>query len=151
MRIIRIPSDSHSGTNLSRSIMFVAARYNTGLRFVVSAIDVNSRIGDGRTIPLANQFSVSVTQKFVSLCTAIAWVSVMTRFSRISNLIFCDVKYSVMSMLGDGTFSDWGGLSFNSDGSESNVRSVNVGMDVNSGATSGISMSKSDGIGSVSD
>lgn len=69
--IMRMPEDSHSGCSFSKSIMFVAARYNTGVRFSDSDIDFNRLIGDGRTAPDANQLSVSVTQNLGSECVVI--------------------------------------------------------------------------------
>ena len=47
-------------------------------------------IGDGHMRPAANQFSVSATQKSVSLCVTIACVSVMTMLSSIvCGFAFC--------------------------------------------------------------
>lgn len=85
-----MPVDSHSGTNLSRFIMFCDIRYIAGVRLCFVAAFCIATMGDGHVRPAANQFSVSVTQKSGSECVMIACVSVMTTFSSIVNfMLFC--------------------------------------------------------------
>lgn len=80
-----MPSDSHSGISLSRSRIFVDARYIAGVRLCFFAAFWAVMIGDGHTRPAANQFSKSVTQKSGLECVAIACVSVITIFSSTTN------------------------------------------------------------------
>lgn len=72
--------------------MFVAPKYKIA-RILCSAAMVRSGvIGDGRVLPDANHTGSSIIQKSLSLCTAIAAVSVIIISSSvISNLRpFCD-------------------------------------------------------------
>lgn len=73
-----IPSDVHVCFKESMSRMFSDARYIAGVFLCSWAMFTASVIGDVRTLPAANQFSVSTTQKSGSLCVAMAWVSVIT-------------------------------------------------------------------------
>lgn len=71
-----MPLDSHSGINVSKSRMFCAPRYNTGVTLCSVATVVTALIGDGFVLPVANQLSGSVTQKSLSMCAMIANLSV---------------------------------------------------------------------------
>lgn len=72
-----IPSDCHVLMWMSRSIMFVDSRYITGDKLCCAAYSWIFLIGDGRVLPFANQFSLSITQKSLSLCVMMACLSVM--------------------------------------------------------------------------
>lgn len=72
-----MPDCSHSAIFLSHFIMFVAPRYKTARTLCSAAAVCNAAIGDGRVLPDANQIGSSIIQKSLSLCTAIAAVSVM--------------------------------------------------------------------------
>ena len=131
-----MPSDSHCGINVSMSIMFVSAKYNTGVTLCWDAIVFIVVIGDGFVLPVANQFSLSTTQKSESSCVAIACVFVTMMSSIISNSMFLLFKYSVIyDFVVSGSFV-------------SKLKSVNVGMVSESVCDSG-SMSKSVGNGNV--
>ena len=152
---MRIPSDSHSGCSFSKSIMFVAAKYNTGVRFSDSDIDFRRLIGDGRTAPDANQLSVSATQKFGSECVVITWVGVITNSSCVVYSVPVVVRWFIISELSTNVSKLDSGVLDSGVGSDSvsgvsKFISVNVGKSVNTGDSSGISMSKSVGKGSVS-
>ena len=83
--IIFIPIVSHFSRIVSRSIIFSAPRYNIGAIFLSSAIFVNRFIGDVICLPVANQNSSSQTQKSLSVCVAIACLSVIIMSSMTSN------------------------------------------------------------------
>lgn len=72
-----IPLDSHSGINVSRSRIFCAPRYNTGVTLCSFAAAITDTIGEGLVLPVANQLSGSATQKSLSICAIIAYLSVM--------------------------------------------------------------------------
>ena len=91
--------------------------------------------GDGFVLPVANQFSLSVTQKSESLCVVMACVGVITMSSIILYSIPWVFKYAVMSVL--VVFS----------GVLSKSRSVNVGMLLFVVLSDVKSMSKSSGNG----
>lgn len=72
--------------------MFVVPKYKIARTLCSAAVARKCSIGDGRVLPAANQIGSSIIQKSLSLCTAIAAVSVMIISSSvISNLRpFCD-------------------------------------------------------------
>ena len=72
-----MPLDSHSGIRVSKSRMFCAPRYNTGVTLCSFAMATTDAIGDGLVLPVANQLSGSVTQKSLSVCAIIACLSVI--------------------------------------------------------------------------
>lgn len=111
-------------------------------------------IGDGHTLPAANQLSVSATQKSGSECVAMACVSVIIMSPSVVN--FCPVlfRWSIKTELSADAVSDWGtwgALSLVS--GVSKLISVNVGVNwsIASGVMSSDAvMSKSGGTGNVS-
>lgn len=112
------------------------------MRLYFSAAFWTAIIGDGHVRPVANQLSVSVTQKSESACVIIACVSVMTISSSVENsLLFC-VRCCISSVLSFGVV----GVSIIS---SSKFISVNVGM-VGSTSGAGMSISKSVGSGRLS-
>jgi len=112
------------------------------VRLYFSAAFWTAIIGDGHVRPVANQLSVSVTQKSESACVIIACVSVMTISSSVENsLLFC-VRCCISSVLSFGVV----GVSIIS---SSKFISVNVGM-VGSTSGAGMSISKSVGSGRLS-
>ena len=116
--IILIPSDSHCGISVSISIIFCSARYKTGFTLCCSATDFTANIGDGFVLPLANQFSLSTTQKSESLCVTIAWFLVTMISSIMLYSVLVSFKYSV-------TFEEFVSVLFSS--LSSKLKSVNVG------------------------
>lgn len=110
-------------------------------------------IGDGHTLPAANQFSVSATQKSGSECVAMACVSVITMSPSVINVRSLLFRCSINLELSDGTVSDCGVGTTASVSGVSKLISVNVG--VNCSIVSGVMssealMSKSGGTGNVS-
>ena len=94
--MIFMPADSQVFMLLSNSIMFVDIRHTTGLRPCFWAACCAACIGEGQILPAANQFSLSATQKSLSLCVAMANSGVITMSPSISNVwLFC-FKYSVI-------------------------------------------------------
>ena len=79
-----IPDDSHDLRTLSKSMMLSEPRYNIGFSFLSWAIVSSCFIGDSICLPVANQKSLSHTQKSSSLCVAIACLFVMIMSSTIS-------------------------------------------------------------------
>ena len=133
-----MPSDSHWAVNVSMSMIFVSARYKTGFTLFCSATDFAAKTGDGLDLPVANQFSLSHTQKSESSCTAIACVFV--------TIISSIIVYSVFVLFRCSITSDV----FVS-GVSPKLKSVNVGT-VLSFCSVSVSndMSKSDGNGNMS-
>lgn len=78
-----MPADCHSGISLSMFIMFIDARYIAGARLCTVAAFVTAIIGDGHVRPVANQFSISGTQKSESECVIMACLSVMMMLSSV--------------------------------------------------------------------
>lgn len=109
--MIFMPAVSHVFMLLSSSIMFVASRHTTGLRPCFWAACCAANIGDLQTLPAANQFSLSATQKSLSLCVAIAYSGVMIMLSwSVSNKMPDSVRCCVMREM-SGLLSEL--LSFN--------------------------------------
>ena len=93
-----------------------------------------SENGDTFVLPVANQFSLSTTQKSESSCVAIACVFVTMMSSIISNSMFLLCRYSVRSDVLSGV--------------SSKLKSVNVGTLSEFGSESNV-MSKSGGSGNA--
>ena len=93
------PIDSHCGIRVSKSIMLVADRYRAGFNPFSLAIWHATETGDWRTLPVANQFSLSVTQKSWSLCVAITCVSVIIKSPDSENAAPIDVRRCFKSSL----------------------------------------------------
>lgn len=107
-------------------------------------------IGDGRVLPAANQFSLSVTQKSLSSCEIMAYLSVMITSSMVVNAMPRWVRCFVISGFGVGAV-----VSVSCGAGVSKFTSVNTGalkfgVSSNPG-TSSSWMSKSLGKGSASD
>lgn len=66
------------------------------------AISKINLIGDGRVLPAANQFSLSVTQKSLSSCEIMAYLSVMITSSMVVNAVPRWVRCFVMFGFGVG-------------------------------------------------
>lgn len=95
-----IPSDSHFEIMLSKSRMFVDARYIAGVMLCSCAIAVTVFIGDGWLLPVANQLSSSGAQKSSSSCVMMACVSVITTLSMMVNATPWLFRCSINLLLG---------------------------------------------------
>lgn len=80
-----MPMVVHNSVFLSRSIMLVAPRYITGIRFLDFAISRIWVIGDRRFSPAANHVSSSAIQNSGSVCVAITCLSVIIKSFSVSN------------------------------------------------------------------
>lgn len=145
-----IPFDSHSDMFLSRSSMFVAPKYMTGVKLFVDANSWTVFIGDGIDFPVANQLSESATQNPLSMWLMIANFSVWIMLSiSVYSMLFTSRCSLTMSLFG---------LVWLLAGVSSKFISENVGVSVNKGtlpntgieSPDGVSMSKSSGRGNVS-
>jgi len=95
-----IPSDFHFEIMLSKSRMFVDAKYIAGVMLRSWAIAVTVFIGDGWLFPVANQLSSSGAQKSSSSCVMIACVSVITTLSMTVNATSWLFRCSINWLLG---------------------------------------------------
>lgn len=87
-----MPIVVHNSVFLSRSIMLVAPRYITGIKFLDFAMSRICFIGDRRFSPAANHVSSSAIQNSVSVCDAITCLFVITKSLSISNGMLLAVR-----------------------------------------------------------
>ena len=98
--MITMPSWVHCLRMFSRSIMFVLAKYNTGVRFFSDATSLMLVIGDLICLPVANQNSSSHTQKSSSMCVAMTCLSVIIKSSWVSNDLPIELRCSAIGFVG---------------------------------------------------
>lgn len=120
--------------------MLVVPRYKIPCSPSFLHMDFNSWIGEGICFPVANQNSLSATQKSSSLCVAIACVDVTIKLSWIVKSVLWLVKNSATGL----------SISFLWVGVSPKQMSLNDGADISlmsSKFSIGVSMSKSLGSG----